>query len=564
MKHFNNIKSKIRNVDALAVIYPLLLIIPNVLLDITESMTAMNRAVNILLPLSVYLLAMAVWKKIGWTIVLLLPVTVLAAFQLVLLYLYKESIIAVDMFLNVVTTSMSEATELLSNLSVAIIGILILYLPALSWGVYAIVKKRHTSTKCRRRLGIAGGIMMGGAIILLAISYSTDRYFKIKHDIFPANVIYNIKVATDRVHEKNHYGETSSPFRYNAVSSHNPQSREIYVLVVGETSRSENWQLNGYRRETNPLLSKRNSVNYYKKALSQSNTTHKSVPMLLSTVSAIDFDSICRHKSIITAFKEAGFHTTFLSNQSPNGSYTEFFGNEADNTRYVPMTGKTRPADGVLIDLVRQQIADTTLTRQLIVLHTYGSHFNYKERYPAEFAYFLPDNATDANRLHRDELINAYDNSIRYTDYVLDCIIEMLDRSGSACALLYASDHGEDIFDDSRERFLHASPTPTYHQLHVAMLSWLSDSYAILYPHIKSNLALNADKYVSSTLSLPNTMLDIAGIDTPYLKKHFSLANDLYTSPLPMYLNDLNYPVMMRDAGLKDSDITKLKELQVL
>lgn len=545
-------------------IYPVLLIVPNVLLDITESMPGLTKAINILLPLSVYTLVIASWRKVGITVLMLFPIAVLAGFQLVLLYLYKESIIAVDMFLNVVTTNMSEATELLTNLGVAIAAIVILYVPAISWGIYALIKRRYTSVSCRRRMIVGGSATMIISVVFLWINYSNQRSFQIKYDIFPANVIYNIKVAADRTYETKHYPETSAPFSYSAYSSHDPERREIYVLVIGETSRSENWQLNGYGRQTNPLLSKRDSLVYFSKALSQSNTTHKSVPMLLSTVSAIDFDSICRHKSIITAFREAGFHTSFISNQSPNGSYTEYFGNEADVTEYVPVSGNTRPADGKLIEYVKKQIEDTTARKQFIVLHTYGSHFKYSERYPAEFSYFRPDCITDANRLHRNELINAYDNSIRYTDYCIDSIIDLLQNSGADCALLYSSDHGEDIYDDHRERFLHASPTPTYHQLHVAMLAWVSDSYAIIHPKTIATLRNNADKYVSSTLSLPNTMLDIAGIETPYAEKHFSLTNKLYTPPLPMYLNDLNYPVLLRDSGLKKEDLKKLEELQIL
>lgn len=94
--------------------------------------------------------------------------------------------------------------------------------------------------------------------------------------------------------------------------------REIYVLVIGEASRADSWSLFGYDRETTPRLEKREGVVPFSNVLTQSNATHKSVPIILSPASAANYDSIYVQKSLITAFKEAGFQTWYLSNQVPN------------------------------------------------------------------------------------------------------------------------------------------------------------------------------------------------------------------------------------------------------
>ena len=106
-------------------------------------------------------------------------------------------------------------------------------------------------------------------------------------------------------------------------------------MVVGETSRALNWSLYDYDRDTNPELSKIEGVTSFCHVLTESNTTHKSVPMLLSPVSAQNFDSIYYRKSIITAFKEAGFQTAFFSNQRYNHSFIDFFGMEADTYDFI-------------------------------------------------------------------------------------------------------------------------------------------------------------------------------------------------------------------------------------
>ena len=105
--------------------------------------------------------------------------------------------------------------------------------------------------------------------------------------------------------------------------------------MIGETARACNFGLYGYERNTTPLLDKMEGVVTFTDVLTQSNTTHKSVPMLLSAASAEDYDCLYRQKGIITAFKEAGFHTAFFSNQLPNHSFIDFLGMEADDWKFI-------------------------------------------------------------------------------------------------------------------------------------------------------------------------------------------------------------------------------------
>ena len=111
--------------------------------------------------------------------------------------------------------------------------------------------------------------------------------------------------------------------------------RQVYVLVIGDTARACNFGLYGYERKTTPLLDKMEGLVTFTDVLTQSNTTHKSGPMLLSAASAEYYDCLYRQKGIITAFKEAGFHTAFFSNQLPNHSFIDFLGMEADAVSYT-------------------------------------------------------------------------------------------------------------------------------------------------------------------------------------------------------------------------------------
>lgn len=548
----------------LAIYYTIVLMVPNMALCFTEPVSAMSRVINILMPLGVYLLILSAFKRTGWVVWAMLPLSVLAAFQLVLLFLYGGSIIAVDMFLNVVTTNMSEATELLANLGAAIVVVVILYLPPLIWATVTLVRKKTLKRPAAMAMRFIGGVLFAASAIMAVVANHVDSDYKVGREVFPVNVMHNIKIAVDRTVAAEHYGETSAAYKFGSKATHDTAMPEVYVMVIGETSRAINWQLGGYDRPTNKCLSCRDGLVFNTRALSESNTTHKSVPMLMSSVRACNFDSIGCVKSIITAFKEAGYKTAFISNQAPNHSYTQFFGEEADMCEYMPDSLGCHSYDQEMLDVVKRCLADTVSRKQFIVLHSYGSHFKYQERYPAGYGSFKPDECKEVNQESRQLLVNSYDNSIEYTDMWLDELMDMLERSGRTAAVVYSSDHGEDILDDSRGRFLHASPTPTYYQLHVAMLSWVSGKYRNLYPDKYEQLKAHSDVPVSSTASLFDTMLDLAGIDTEHSDLKLSLASESYTRPDVLYLNDMNKGVDYAHCGLKKRDIATMNEKSLL
>lgn len=546
----------------LALWVPLALIVPNIVLSITEPVTVWSSIANILFPLGVFLMLISLWRRTGGMTLMMLPFMIFAAFQIVLLYLYGGSVIAVDMFLNVVTTNVSEATELLANLLAAMAVVILLYLPPLIWGAVALFKKYALQESFCRKMRAVGVVMTiaGGVSMFLAWMFAPG--YSIVHETFPVNVISNLVEACRRYNETSRHDELSADFTYNARSLRPAEEREVYLFVIGETGRGANWQLGGYDRPTNPRLSKEEGVVFFPKSISESNTTHKSVPMLMSFVSAENFDSIAHYKSIITAFREAGFSTAFISNQEPNRSYTEHFGNEADTVIYVHTAhGGIHAYDDAVLAPVDRLLADTLRRKQLIVIHTYGSHFKYRDRYPGAFSFFIPDNTIDASRANRSQLINAYDNSIRYTDHVLASLIDRLKSQGVKSALLYASDHGEDIFDDDRDRFLHASPVPTAWQIHQATLIWLSPVLSAENPEADKALRDNALRRISPQKSLFHTAMQLAGIASPLVVDTLSLVSRRYHAAPPVYLNDLNQPLPLKNCGLKEQDLKILAPL---
>ena len=526
------------------------LMVPNVILDITEGMSQWACVANILLPLGIYTLLMSISRKPGKMTWWLFPYIFFAAFQVVLLYLYGEGVLAVDMLLNVVTTNVSEATELLDGILPAVLIVCVLYLPPLGMAV-ANIRGRHILDnrfiyKTRR---IGGGITVAG-LLSVTTAYLADPTFRLLNNVFPLNVTYNLYLAVERSWISAHYQERVANYRFDAVATHPKDSVEVYVMVIGETARSNNFSLYGYHRDTNPMLTtlvSDSSLIVFRDVRTESNTTHKSVPMLLTSASASDYPALYREKGIIAAFKEAGFHTSFISNQLPNHSFIDFLGMEADSCLFIKEAerAKDNVSDMELLPIVKG-ILEKGRKKEFIVLHTYGSHFKYNERYPRNMAHFQPDYKSQAKYENRQQLVNAYDNTIRFTDKFLYELSSILSSSACQSAWLYTSDHGENIYDDNRNKFLHASPYPSEYEFRVPLLAWTSASYCSAYPDIISALRSNSGKCVSTSISFFHTMLEMGGIKTKNLDLTKSLADREYKVHPRLYLNDHNEAVEMR------------------
>ena len=536
-------------------------LIPSVCLIFTEPFSFMGKVVLITFPFGLYIFLLSLSKNTGKVQLFLFPLLFLHAFQLVLFslrYLFGEAVIAVDMFLNLVTTNVSEASELLDNIWPAVVIVCLLYLPTTAIAAVACKRKVYLPSPFRKKMIISGVflILISYGLTFTAINKNTAR-FTLHEDVYPANVIYNLGFAAQKWSRSEKYPESSRNFTFQARKDIHPQKREIYVLVVGEASRAGNWNLCGYERETNPYLSKTPGLVFFPDAITQSNTTHKSVPLILSAASAENYDVIYTQKSILEAFKEAGFTTLFLSNQIPNRSFTDFFATQADYRHNIRTDGGENLIthnhfDGDLLPIVRHYL-DSLPGNLFFVLHTYGSHFNYKERYPEIFSLYKPDNVANVKVENKVQLINAYDNSIRYTDNFLYTLIGMLRKQEVISALFYTPDHGEDMLDDRRKRFLHSSPNPTFYQLYIPMFIWFSENYQRDFPEKVGYAVQNKPKPVA-TNAVFHMMLDVAFIQTPYLQPGLSLVSSDFQTRQRMYLNDHDKPIFFYNAGLKKAD----------
>ena len=562
MKYFTDILRGLSSQKHLYFLFGFLFIIPNCVFLFTEPLPVSVSLASIIMPLAFWMGILLLARKPGVVVWFLLPKIILDGGQLVLLYLFGESVIAVDMFLNLTSSNASEASELLGHIFLVIICVFFFYtFPTLWLATRSIRMKDRLAEQFRKKWALRSLGLFGVGVLCLLPSWQ-EHSFSLKNDVYPVNALYNLYFAITKSNKNANYSVSSADFKFNSVCMGRADGkRQIYVLVVGETSRAMEWSLYGYERNTTPRMRELDGLVHFTDVVTQSNNTHKSVPIILSAASAEDYGVIYDEKSIVSAFKEAGFRTLVIANQKLTTSMIGAFYREADT--FIDMstfnnTGSylTSLHDAALLPYLEKEL-DESDDNMFVVLHTYGSHFNYYERYPAEFRIYTPDKAEGIRQSYKKELRNSYDNSIRYTDYVLGEIVDMLKKKNACSSMLYLSDHGEDIFDDSRARYLHASPIPTYYQLHIPYIIWFSDDYRRTFPE-KYRTAMSHSAYPVSTNSVFHTVLDIAGVRTSVSDSTLALTDQAFAIRDRMYLGDHDEPVPFWKVGLKNADFVML------
>lgn len=328
--------------------------------------------------------------------------------------------------------------------------------------------------------------------------------------------------AYDFWNERQYLGDLSrksSLFRFGAYQVGHAVEPQIVVMVIGESSRFDRWSLNGYARKTNPLLSNEQNLVTLSDVVTSVSATRLSVPVLLSRKPATQsLKDGFSEKSFLTAFKEAGFKTYWISNQMSSGQFdtpVSVFAKEANIIQFMNLGGFTNASnfDQILLDPLQSAIRDPSL-KKLIVLHTLGNHWNYSHRHPKNFDKWQPslfgvDKPVYTDLKIKPRLNNSYDNSILYTDWFLAQVIGLLKVSNQMTSLLYVADHGQTLYDGNCNLAFHGHNTQ--YEFHVPSFVWYSDLYQTANLDKIKSLRKNR-KARLSTENVFHSLLDLADI----------------------------------------------------
>ena len=409
----------------------------------------------------------------------LLLVNAIAAHYMVAYGVYLDA----DMLRNVLHTDSKESVELLSVHLLA--PVLLSAFPiALLWRVR--LRKRNWKRAIGKRIAFLVGVLLVGAGGVSLASRDITSMIRnpreVRYLVTPANYIVSLssvllssppgpKQALLPVGE-----DATQPAR---IAGSKPR---LLILVVGETARAQNWGLNGYARQTTPELSQIEGLVNFPQVTSCGSSTEVSLPCMFSPFGRRNYDEkkIRSHQSLLHVLDHAGIDTLWRDNQSGckgvcDGLQTE----RLDDAQDPGLCNGTRCVDEILLTDLRARIASGTRDK-VVVLHQLGNHGpNYFERYPAQYRRFTPtcDNP-ELGQCERQEIVNAYDNALLYTDHFLAATIGFLKAQKQYdTALIYVSDHGESLGE--KGLFLHGVPyaIAPQEQIRVPMTMWFSPGF---------------------------------------------------------------------------------------
>lgn len=308
-------------------------------------------------------------------------------------------------------------------------------------------------------------------------------------------------------------------------------AEEVHVLIVGESVRRASWSAYGYDRKTTPFVDGlTGEAILLRDAVADANLTESAVPMLLTGMTPENFGMANIRGNILDLAKEAGYSTSWLVNQDIGistalGITPDLLVNPPDvnssiNGRYT--------FDEVLLPGFERELARSG-TPRFIGIHMMGSHWEYYRRYPPRFRRFGSGKDPDMLALFLDEgkteasVVDAYDNSILYTDWFLQQIIEQVRRLAVPATVTFFPDHGEDLQALDGQTG-HGQPAFTQHAFEIPAFIWVNESYRKLYPERVEALRSNAGKEVR-THNVFYTVSELMGISWPGAISSSSIAN---------------------------------------
>ena len=285
--------------------------------------------------------------------------------------------------------------------------------------------------------------------------------------------------------------------------------KSVVILVIGESARSENFSLYGYPKNTNPLLSKTPNVSHF-------NATSDATYTTAGVKSIVEHENTDELYEILPNYLYRN-NVDVIWRTTNWGEPPVHIKNYQNREALMPnCKGDGCDYDGILLSGLKEQILASKKNKILIVLHTSTSHGpTYSKKYPAQFEIFKPVcNSVELGNCSHTELVNAYDNTIVYTDYLLANVIKDLKQLQEyKSAMIFVSDHGESLGENNL--YMHGLPRSIApkQQYEIPFIVWTSDNSA---RQMKPNKILTQNYVFHSVLNFLN-------IQSPVYKEQMNI-----------------------------------------
>lgn len=385
-----------------------------------------------------------------------------------------------DMIRNTFETNPGEVKDLITLRSVSWL-VLLGILPSLILCRVKIIFKPFLKELTGRLARV--GILLLCLLVLTPFVYKEYASFgrnnrQVRRLVIPHNYIY----ATIRYFQIE--AQHRRPFTtLDKDAKHIPypdEKKTVFVLVLGETARAQNFSLNGYERKTNPRLAKEDIVNF-PHVTSAGTATAVSVPAIFSFVSRNDFNPTdARYtENLLDLLQQTGYKVFWLENDNGCKGVCTRVPNKEMDVKNKKFCDGLYCHDEIMLGELRDYLKNSKDEHLFIVLHTIGSHGpTYFRRYPKEFKKFTPTCDTEEiQTCTREQIVNTYDNTILYADHISASVIDILKEHPKwESGMMYVSDHGESLGENGV--YLHGLPyaIAPETQTRVPMVIWMSNT----------------------------------------------------------------------------------------
>ena len=353
-------------------------------------------------------------------------------------------------------------------------------------------------------------------------------------------IVYNLPYVTiksysqyqNQVNSINTFKDQENDIATNVVTEN-----DAIVVVIGESATSKHHGIYDYYRETTPRLKKlSDSLLIYRNVISSHVYTTGSIYDIF-TLS--NYENPEESTSLISFIKNAGYKVYWLSNQRPVGFHDNLvsrLASAADESMFLNYNDYRHKTsyDEVLLPKLKEKLSNDG--KKVIFLHITGNHYAYDKRYPKEFNTFSSKEKTKKNKI-----IDTYDNAILYTDFIVSEMIKIVQQEELKSALLYFSDHGEEVYD-TVDFFGHFEDKPTTSMYEVPFLVYMSSDF-------EKPLDFEYDENRAYMLDdFPHSLTHFMGIESELLKKNRSVFSSQFKTRKRIIQDSLDF------------DLFKLKE----
>ncbi|TCK66839.1 heptose-I-phosphate ethanolaminephosphotransferase [Winogradskyella wandonensis] len=318
---------------------------------------------------------------------------------------------------------------------------------------------------------------------------------------------------------------------------------DVLVLVLGESTNRSHMQIYGYNKPTTPLLNTiKDSLYIFNNVISTDVFTLKAVPKILTSLSDMSSGNLT---DIVQVFNAADYDTYWLSNQRPISYHDNAISKIASKSKSFKFYNHLIDRDTKILDEEILPDYEELLDKpgkKLIVLRLIGTHFDYDNRYPASFNRF--DN--NPNISEKERLRNQYDNAILYNDFIVHEILSKLKAKNQKSAMVYISDHGENIYDEGTDFFGRNEEILTKSMFEIPFVLWVSDEF-------EKPIDFEYNKNMPFTSQFTYDSLGhLFGIMHTSMTKENSVFSKSYTPKKRMVVGNKNFDTYFNSTDLND------------